>query len=108
MKRHVALKVEMSVKVGSHLKTHSKHRFGGKKVLREVIAGDEFWRKGRVWTYLYRLFDRVNDWYEERVVSRGSPGHILHQKAHKLSEHDLMKRESGLLPPTKRPPAPLA
>ena len=68
------------------MKTHSKHRDGGKKVIREVIAGDDYHRKTGRWSYIYRLIDRANNWYEERFLDHET-GKIIHQKSESLTEH---------------------
>jgi hypothetical protein len=56
------------------------------KVLKEEISGDVYSRGEKAWNYLYRLIDRANNWYEERVLSRKT-GKIIHQKAEPLSQH---------------------
>jgi hypothetical protein len=40
-----------------YLKTHSKHREGGRKVIREEIAGDDYHRKTGKWNIMHRLID---------------------------------------------------
>lgn len=70
----------------ARMKMHSKHRDGGRKVVREVTSGDDFHRKSGRWTYIYRLIDRLNDWYEERFLDRET-GKIIHQKAERLTDH---------------------
>ena len=74
------------VSVKSYLKTHSKHREGGKKVVREVIEGDDFYRKTGRWSIMRRLFDRINDLYEESFKDRETGEEIL-RKSEPLSKH---------------------
>lgn len=70
----------------AHLKLHSKHRDNKGKVVREEYHGEDYYRKTGKWSIMYRLIDRLNNWYEEIFHERDS-GKIIHQKAHPLSEH---------------------
>ena len=54
--------VREELHITEYIKTHSKHREGGRKVVREVISGDDYYRKEDRWTYIYRLIDRAKDW----------------------------------------------
>jgi len=69
----------MNVTTQVYLKTHSKHRDGGRMVVREVIEGDDYYRKTGQWTVMRRLIDRVNDWYEEIFRDRET-GRVIHEK----------------------------
>ena len=76
----------------AYLKAHSKHREGGRKVLREEISGDDFHRKTAKWNILRRIIDRKNDRYEEHIVS-GETGETIRHVEEPLSEHrNLRKR----------------
>jgi predicted nucleic acid-binding Zn-ribbon protein len=81
---HVSSHVTASTNV--RLKTHSKHREGGSKVVRELIEGDDFHRKTGRWNIIRRLIDRKNNWYEEHFQERET-GKTIHTKAEPLSEH---------------------
>jgi hypothetical protein len=80
-------------KASTYLKTHTKHRDGGPKIVREVIEGDDYYRKTGKWSLMRRLIDHANDWYEEIFRDRDTQK-IIHQKAEPLSEH-----KSKLKPP---------
>lgn len=69
-----------------YLKRHAKHRDGGPKVIREVIEGDDYYRKTGKWSVMRRVIDRTKNWYEEIFRDRKT-GAIIHQKEHPLSEH---------------------
>ena len=68
------------------MKTHTKHREGGKKVVREEIAGDDFYRKTGKWSIMRRLIDRANDLYQEIFRDRDT-GAVIHEKSERLSDH---------------------
>jgi predicted RNA-binding Zn-ribbon protein involved in translation (DUF1610 family) len=69
-----------------YLKTHSKHREGGRKVVREVYEGDDLHRNTGKWNLLRRVIDRMNDWYDEVIRDRHT-NEIIHEKHEPLSEH---------------------
>ena len=75
-----------TLSVSVYTKTHTKHRDGGPKVVREVIAGDDLHRKTGKWNIMHRLIDRTGDWYEETFHDRET-GEVVHYKAEPLSEH---------------------
>jgi hypothetical protein len=78
--------VVLSAKAEVYLKVRHKSPGHMRKPHREVIQGDEFFRRTGRWSTIYRLFDRVNDWYEEVIWDRET-GAIIYQKAEPLSEH---------------------
>ena len=79
---HVSINEIISANV--YLKTHSKHREGGRKVIRELIEGDDYYWKTGKWTIMQRLIDRANDWYEEHFRDRET-GETLHTNAEPLT-----------------------
>jgi transcriptional regulator NrdR family protein len=84
-KRTAHVSIVETVHIDVRLKTHSKHRFGGRKVLREVWAGEDFYRKEGIWVSMHRVIDRVKDWYEETF--KAPDGRIIHHTAERLSDH---------------------
>jgi predicted RNA-binding Zn-ribbon protein involved in translation (DUF1610 family) len=81
---HASVTIAASVQV--YMKVHSKHRDGGRKVVREEITGDDFHRKTGRWSIMRRLIDRANNWYEEVFHDRDT-GNVIHKKAERLSDH---------------------
>jgi hypothetical protein len=73
------------LEIGVYSKTHTKHR-EGKKVVREVISGDDLYRKSGKWNLMHRLIDRANNWYEEVFHDRETK-EVIHKTAEPLSEH---------------------
>ena len=86
MARTMGVAVKLEAKTVMYIKTRALHREGGHKVVREEIIGDDFYRATGKWSVMRRLIDRINDRYEETFRDRDT-GEILHQKAHRLSEH---------------------
>jgi hypothetical protein len=84
--RTAHVSVTETVSVQTYMKVHSKHRDGGRKVVREEISGDDFHRKTGRWSIMRRLIDRANDWYEEVFHNRDT-GDVIHKKAERLSDH---------------------
>ena len=84
--RTANVSVTETLSAAVYLKTHSKHREGGRKVIREEIAGDDYHRKTGKWNIMHRLIDRMNNWYEETFYDRNS-GEVIHKKAEPLTEH---------------------
>jgi len=78
--------VHVSASARVYLKTHAKHREGGRKVVREEYAGDDYHRKTGKWNVMRRLIDRVNDLYEEIFRDRDT-GEIIHETREPLSKH---------------------
>jgi hypothetical protein len=74
------------------LKTHSKHREGGTKIVREEYSGDDFHRATGRWSVLHRLIDHAGDWYEETFHDKET-GRLLHHTAEKLTEHRHRRRQ---------------
>lgn len=72
--------------LNDYLKTHLKRRDNGRKVVLEVIEGDDYYRKTGKWNIMRRIIDRANDWYEEVFYDRDT-NEIVHQKQEPLSEH---------------------
>lgn len=85
MARTANVSVHIAAEATIHLLTKSKHRDGGKRVVREIVAGDSYHRLTSRWNLLRRLIDWGNDWYEETV--RQKDGSLIHYCAEKLSEH---------------------
>jgi hypothetical protein len=77
---------KLEAKTAIYTKTRALHRESGHKVVREETTGDDFYRATGKWSVMRRLIDRINDWYEETFYDRDT-GDILHQKAHRLSDH---------------------
>lgn len=50
---HASISMNLTAQV--YLKTHSKRRDGGRKIVREVIEGDDYYRKTGQWTVMRRL-----------------------------------------------------
>ena len=84
--RTVHESVTETLGVRTYLKTRTKHREGGSKVVREVTEGDDYHRKTGKWNIMRRVIDRANNWYEEIFRNRGS-GAIVHHTAEPLSDH---------------------
>ena len=89
--RTARVATEASVIVNAYSKRHSKHRDGAKKVVREVIEGDDYHRKTGKWNIMRRIIDRTHDWYEEHFTDRKT-GETLHQTGEPLSEHHNLKK----------------
>ncbi len=86
LRRTAHLLIQESLTISDHLKTHAKHRDGGKKVVREVIEGEDYHRNTQKWNVMRRVIDRANDWYEE-IFKDKSTGDVLHHTAERLTEH---------------------
>jgi predicted RNA-binding Zn-ribbon protein involved in translation (DUF1610 family) len=84
--RTAHVSVHDTLHVSAYLKTHAKHREGGRKVVREVIAGDDYHHKSGKWNIMRRVIDRMNDWYEETFKERHS-GEVIHHTAEPLTDH---------------------
>jgi hypothetical protein len=69
-----------------YLKTRALYRDGGRKVVRELIEGDDYYQKTGRWSFIYRLIDRGNNWYKE-IFRDSETGEIIHQKDMPLTEH---------------------
>jgi hypothetical protein len=78
--------VTISATTTIYIRTHSKHRDGGRKAVREVIEGDDYHRKSGKWSVMRRLIDRANNWYEEIFRDRET-NQIVHHSAEPLTEH---------------------
>lgn len=75
-----------TIQVSTYLKTHSKRRGGGRRVVREVIGGDDYHRNTGKWNIVRRVIDRVNDWYEETFRDRET-GEVVHHTSERLTDH---------------------
>jgi hypothetical protein len=84
--RSTGVTASISIARAVHLKTHSKHRDGSRKIVREEISGDDFHRQSGRWNLINRLIDRANDWYQETFRSEET-GEIIHYTAEPLSNH---------------------
>jgi len=80
------LVIREQVNLQVHMKLHSKHREGTRKVVREEYAGDDLHRKTGKWNLLRRLIDRKNNRYEETITD-GATGERLRDVAEPLTEH---------------------
>jgi hypothetical protein len=85
-RRTANVSVTLSAQVSVHLLTKTKHRDGGKSVVREVTEGDSYHRKTGKWNLMHRLIDWGNDWYHERIRD-GQTGEVVHENSEPLSEH---------------------
>lgn len=85
-RRTAHLLIQESLAIDDHLKIHAKHREGGKKIMREVIEGDDFHRNTKRWNVMRRIIDRTNNWYEE-IFKDKVTGEVLHHTAEPLTEH---------------------
>ena len=76
------------------LEVDDRHRMklkGGEKTAsgklgKELVQGHDFYRKSSVWNYLYRLIDRINDWYHEKITDPKT-GKIVYECQEPLSKH---------------------
>jgi len=50
------------------------------------MQGHDFHRKSSVWNYLYRLIDRMNDWYHKKITDPKT-GKTIHECQEPLSNH---------------------
>jgi hypothetical protein len=89
--RTADVSVKLTVSVQTYMKVHSKHRDGGREVVREEISGDDFYGKTGRWSIMRRLIDRANDWYEEVFHDRDT-GSVIHKKAERLTDHRTSRR----------------
>jgi hypothetical protein len=86
-RRTANVSVTESVRMSVRLLTKTtKHRDGGKRVVREVTEGDSYYRKTSQWNLMHRLIDWGNDWYHE-IIEDGETGEVLHESSEPLSEH---------------------
>jgi hypothetical protein len=70
-----------------HSKLNLKARHADeKRPFMEQTVGDDFHRKDGRWMKLYRLIDRVKDWYDERVTDPAT-GKIVHECSEPLTDH---------------------
>jgi hypothetical protein len=90
--RTAALTLVESVDLKDYTKTHWKHRESGRKVVLEVISGDDYHRTTGKWNVMHRRIDRKNDQYEETFRDRET-GHVLHHNEEPLSMHRKAKRD---------------
>jgi DNA-directed RNA polymerase subunit RPC12/RpoP len=86
--RALEKKLENGVKVED--RDRQKLR-GGKKTSsgrpgRELVQGHDYHRQSGVWNYLYRLIDRMKDWYHEKVTDLKT-GKTIHECQEPLSKH---------------------
>ncbi len=76
------------------LEIEDRHRMklkGGKRTAsgkpgRELTQGHDFHRKSSVWNYLYRLIDRTNNWYHEKITDPKT-GKTVHECQEPLNKH---------------------
>ena len=70
-----------------HSKLNLKARHSGeKRPFMDQTVGDDLHRNSGHWMKLYRLIDRVKDWYYERVTSPAT-GEIVHECSEPLTNH---------------------
>ena len=86
MARTMNVASRLEIEPNLYIKTKSKHRDGGRKVVREETMGDDFYRAKGIWNVIHRLIDRAKDWYEETIRSKET-GDIIHHCAEPLSKH---------------------
>lgn len=68
------------------MRIRADHRNGGPNIVRKVYAGDDLHRKTGRWSGFYRLIDKANNQYEERIWDRET-GKMLMEKSEKLTDH---------------------
>ena len=56
------------------------------KPSRELTQGHDFHRISGVWNYLYRLIDRMNNWYHEKITEPKT-NKTIHERQEPLSNH---------------------
>ena len=56
------------------------------RIGRELVQGDDYHKKSGVWNYLYRLIDRMSDWYHKRITDPKT-GKTIHECQEPLSKH---------------------
>lgn len=87
--RRYHVNVAVGVSVNAHTKLHAKQgriRTSRWQPVREIHSGDDLHRETGAWSVVYRVIDRLNDWYEERIHDPYT-GAILVDKAEPLSRH---------------------
>jgi ribosomal protein S27AE len=85
--RTAHVSIAETITVNAYLKTHTKHRDGGTKVVREVIEGDNYHRTRGKWDIVRRVIDRANNRYEETFRDRDTGEIVPPHKAEPLTEH---------------------
>ena len=69
------------------MKLKGGERTTSRKPGREIMQGHDFHRKSSVWNYLYRLIDRMNDWYHKKITDPKT-GKTIHECQEPLSNHE--------------------
>jgi hypothetical protein len=81
----ITIRVHEDITTREWVKARSKQR-GIRRSAGETIHGAE-WSVGfQRWVIKTRLFDKIRDWYEERVIDPAT-GAILHECVEPLSAH---------------------
>lgn len=87
--RHIEAEINENLSTIDSMATNQKRagvRVGKKnKAILESFDGWSFNRDEQDWVYVTRSVDRLNDWYQEKVVTKG--GRVLREVSHPLSEH---------------------
>ena len=68
------------------MKLKGGERTASSKPGRELIQGHDFHRKSGKWNYLFRLVDRINDWYHEKITDLKT-GNTIRDCQEPLSKH---------------------
>jgi len=77
--------------VQEEIKAHEKavlraYRSGLKRPCRELVQGDELFKARGQWVKKYRLIDREQNVYHERVVDPAT-GEVIHECKERLTDH---------------------
>lgn len=78
------LNVSETIKINVYESRKIKERVLG-VVKRITLAGDSFWRNGKIWVKRIYVVDKEKKWYTETVSD--SDGNIIHQNSEPLEKH---------------------
>lgn len=76
--------VEVNERHRMKLKSSERTAYG--KPGRELTQGHNFHGKSGVWNYLYRLVDRMNNYYHEKITDPKT-SKTIHERQEPLSNH---------------------
>jgi phage FluMu protein Com len=68
------------------MKQKGSERTSSGRIGRELTQGDDYHKRSGVWNYLYRLIDRTNDWYHEKITDLRT-GRTIRECKEPLSKH---------------------
>jgi hypothetical protein len=88
MQRRISVRIREQIAVRDSLRVEAKDpsRPKRKRLRKQVIKGDEVQRSSGRWMKKYRLIDRDEDRYQERIVD-GETGEVVHEVDEPLSQH---------------------